>query len=148
VDFTQASTYCAWANKRLPTEEEWEYAARGAPDSMFPWGSNWPGTTVCWSGAGVAQDGTCPVGTSEKTLLGAPAASGLSDLAGNVYEWTASEYQPYPQTAPCTKDSPFCVVRGGSFSITLGSLLETTYRLNISPSYFDDDYGLRCARNP
>ena len=147
IDWSQASAYCAFAKKRLPTEEEWEYAARGPAGSLYPWGNDPPTAPLCWSGD-QTQVGTCAVGTSTKALLGAPNAQGLSDLAGNVWEWTSTAYVPYPDKTPCTKDSAVCVVRGGSWSTDMLSTLHTAYRYNISPQNFDDDYGVRCARDP
>jgi formylglycine-generating enzyme required for sulfatase activity len=105
VSFWEAEAFCAWAGGRLPTEEEWEAAARGPKGLVYPWGDAW-------------QDGICntfearlgvtsPVGLFPRSRQ---ADGAIDDLAGNVFEWCASPY--YPKS----KDSPDArVLRGGSW---------------------------------
>ena len=87
IDFTQAEAYCAFAGKRLPTEREWEYAARGgAEERRFSWGEEDPTSErACYS-----HQGSCPVASF------APGAFGLHDMSGNVWEWTSSWFGPSP----------------------------------------------------
>jgi formylglycine-generating enzyme required for sulfatase activity len=88
VDWAQAQTFCRAQGKRLPTEEEWEWAARrGASGTPYPWGTAPPGEQLCWSGIG-KRDGTCSVGGRS---LG-DTAGGVHDLAGNIAEWTSTPF--------------------------------------------------------
>src|SRR5205814_8984271 len=86
VSFDQASAYCSAQGKRLPTADEWEWAARGGAGAhSFAWGNGPPSDQVCWSGT-TKRDGPCPVGS----FPSGDAPGGLHDLSGNVWEWTAS----------------------------------------------------------
>lgn len=88
VDFEQAVNYCKAQNKRLASDEEWEWIARGgAAAHTFPWGDDKPNGKACWSGESPAV-GTCPVGATPS----GDSPQGIHDLAGNVFEWTTSRY--------------------------------------------------------
>lgn len=86
VDFTQATDYCKAQGKRLPSGEEWEWAARGGPEGWsYPWGNEPPAEQLCWSGK-TKREGPCPIGSFPKGAN----PQGVLDLAGNVFEWTTT----------------------------------------------------------
>lgn len=152
VDWHQASAYCSFVQKRLPTEEEWEYAARGTEGSRYPWGASPPNQDLCWKrdlvscDAGTCSLGTCEIGQYDKTLLGQKAKEGVADLAGNVWEWTATQYcGAYSGAQECgTK----YVVRGGSWGVGDPRLLRAAFRgVNAATDRYVA-IGLRCAKTP
>jgi serine/threonine-protein kinase len=116
VSYEDARAFAAWRSKRdgvtyrLPTEEEWEYAARGGdPARIYPWGSEWSSGYANLGGAGAAPVGSFPLGRTPQ---------GLDDMIGNVWEWTSSEasmYKGNDKTALGAADRGKIVARGGSF---------------------------------
>jgi formylglycine-generating enzyme required for sulfatase activity len=114
VDWQQGQSYCDWAGGQLPTEAQWEYAARGPDERLYPWGDRPPDETLL-NYAGIVNN-TTPVGSY------AAGASwvGALDMAGNVWEWTADWYRLYdpdPQVNPRGPDQGIGhVLRGGSWS--------------------------------
>ena len=157
VSWDDARAYAEWAGKQLPTEAQWEKAARGGLDGKkFPWGDSDPDGSQCnfadkntdssWSDKGV-DDGyecTAPVGSF------APNGYGLYDMAGNVWEWCsdrydASYYADSPKSNPTGPDSgTFRVVRGGSWYYN-PRYLRVAGRLSDSPTdslYYN---GFRCV---
>ncbi len=110
VSWEDAANYAAWKSKRLPTEAEWEFAAHGANDWVYPWGNEWRADY-----ANVGSNQLRPVGSY------APASTlfGALDLIGNAAEWTASDYTPCAQAEPPASNEPANkVVRGGSYEST------------------------------
>jgi formylglycine-generating enzyme required for sulfatase activity len=136
VTWIQADAYCRAQGKRLPTEEEWEFAARGPKGRAFPWGDTFDPGRVCWN----RTDGTCPAGAHRA----GDTPLGLADMAGNVWEWTASHYCSYGN--PDCDDSGY-VDRGGGWISDDPRLLHSAHRGRGEPDAAASYLGFRCARD-
>jgi hypothetical protein len=134
VTWHQADAYCRFQKRRLPTEAEWEYAARGGGELKYPWGDASPDGRACWK-----HNGTCEVRSF------APGAFGLYDLSGNVWEWLADWYGPYP----FPPERGFArVYRGGGFSRRFEKWMHTRLRNRQPPHEWGSHLGFRCAATP
>ena len=142
VSWEDARTYAAWANKRLPSEAEWERAARGTNGGRWPWGSefteNFCNTKEC------QINSTSPIG---KYSPYGDSPTGIGDAVGNVWEWTLSLFQPYPYDPHDGRENPqtegWRVLRGGSWSNSLNRA-SCTARLD-GDFLFYSNVGFRCA---
>jgi len=174
VDWEMADSFCRLSGARLPeggarlpTEAEWEFAARGSSQRTYPWGDQPPDATrlnACgrecekWMAAhletiGTMYDaddgfpGTAPVGS----FPAGASADGILDLAGNVWEWTADFYGPYRADVVVDPRGPATgserVVRGGSYNGTMADWAKPSYRWKTTPDTFNHSIGFRCAKD-
>jgi hypothetical protein len=134
VDWNQAVAACSADGNRLPTEREWEYAARGGAEQRhFSWGAERPDGRSCYNHGGTCVVASFPAG-----------AFGLFDISGNVWEWTASPFGAYPREL---EEGPLRVYRGGSFSRRFPLWLRNGLRNRYRPDEWGAHLGFRCARD-
>lgn len=143
VSFRDAQEFCAWISEktgrkvRLPTEQEWEKAARGVDGKRFPWGNEEPTAEnagrLLWSSIGGDKAGTNPVARFPANEFG------LFDMAGNVWQWCDSLYDG---------EHDWRVVRGGSWNYSNAGSFSSAQRNSDSPFSRNPDFGFRCASGP
>jgi formylglycine-generating enzyme required for sulfatase activity len=146
IDWSKANAYCFWANRRLPTEAEWEKAARGTNAGIYPWGEDDISCTRANYSFGCVG-GTREVGSYQS----GKSAYGIYDMAGNVWEWVSSLYQPYPYDADDGREnlssSASRVLRGGSWYVS-DAFARSASRFASDGGRTSNFVGFRCARSP
>ncbi len=144
ISWDDAAAYARWVDKRLPSEAEWEYAARGPDGMRFPWGNEFRQDKTNASQKGMLPVGAIPTDESPHGVL---------DMAGNVSEWVADYYRPYPGNEYPDKDynKGYRVIRGGSYGGPGHYFMEYYMRCSIrsfaAVSKTHPEVGFRCAKD-
>jgi formylglycine-generating enzyme required for sulfatase activity len=151
VSWYGADAYCRWLEKRLPTEAEWEKAARGTDERLFPWGNEHPNNSLATYRRKFSQWGFKAMEPVDSMASG-QSPYGLHHMAGNAWEWVNDGYDPSYYNHSPAKDpmgpasSTSRVLRGGNWYYK-AYYMRTTYRFNERPGKFKIWQGFRCAKS-